>query len=126
GVEEMDTRCYDKITSDKIPEPEEIFSTPLSYSLIVSLSEEEQLYIQKESKHEGNPWMTEEELEHHFDERLENLERKRSGTWQPWAADDNKLTLECHEGEKKEDNHVCKTHMKNTINLKFSFTSMNS
>nr|GFA69958.1 hypothetical protein [Tanacetum cinerariifolium] len=49
-----------------------------------------------------------EELEHHFDERLENLERKRSGTWQPWAVDDNKLTLECHEGEKKEDNHVSK------------------
>nr|GEX72937.1 hypothetical protein [Tanacetum cinerariifolium] len=34
-----------------------------------SLSKEEQFYIQKESKHEGNPWMTEEELEHHFDER---------------------------------------------------------
>nr|GFA87383.1 hypothetical protein [Tanacetum cinerariifolium] len=98
GVEGMDTRCYEKITSDKIPEPEEIFSTPLSYSIIVSLSEEEQLYIQKESKHVGNPWITKEELEHHFVERLEKLKRKRSETWQPWPADNNKLTLECYEG----------------------------
>nr|GEV40533.1 transcription initiation factor IIA subunit 2 [Tanacetum cinerariifolium] len=71
GVEGMDTRCYEKITSDKIPEPEEIFSTPLSYII------REQLYIQKESKHERNPWMTDEELEHHFDERLKNLKQKR-------------------------------------------------
>nr|GEY22444.1 hypothetical protein [Tanacetum cinerariifolium] len=52
--------------------------------------------------------MTEEELEHHLDERLEKLKQKRSGTWQPWPADNNKLTLECYEGEKKEDNYVSK------------------
>nr|GEX68853.1 hypothetical protein [Tanacetum cinerariifolium] len=52
--------------------------------------------------------MTEEELDHHFDERLENLKRKRSGTWQPWPTDDNKLNLECYKEEKKEDNHMSK------------------
>nr|GEX46061.1 hypothetical protein [Tanacetum cinerariifolium] len=89
GVEGMDMRCNEKITS----EPEELFSIPLSYSTIVGHSEEEQLYILKESKHEGNPWMTEEELECYEGEKKD---------------DDNKLTLECYEEEKKEDNHVSK------------------
>nr|GEW35808.1 hypothetical protein [Tanacetum cinerariifolium] len=93
-----------------------VFNEQRVKGMYMSLSKEEKLYIEKEIKHEGNPWMMEEEVEHHFDERLEKLKRKRSRTWQPWPADDNKLTLECYEEEKKEDNHVSKMEIGISIN----------
>nr|GEX89891.1 retrovirus-related Pol polyprotein from transposon TNT 1-94 [Tanacetum cinerariifolium] len=44
--------------------------------------------------------------------------------------EDPRQKSECKDQEKEDNvnitNNVCKTHMKNTINLKFSFTSMNS